>query len=546
MASFRNLPLLVMALMMGGVGGCAAVPVPTGEAAAPSVTVETPGTAEPLVVRGQSPAGTPQGTYPYGTLPGGYPRSAQPVSGGPPTTTLDPSAAAGPYLAAPYPQGQPNYGAPYSAPAGAGTSYSQQPTFTYQPPTGEFSSPPAANTFAPPPLPAAPAPGVPAVPGTVSPFTPGYPSFQPPSNLPPDIASTPTPLDVYVEETRTGQFMFGVAVNSNNGVTGQIVLSERNFDICRPPTSFDDLLSGAAWRGAGQGFRIEAQPGNQLQRYLVNFTEPYFLDTNISFSTSAFYMDRAYIDWTESRYGGRVGFGYRLTPDLSVNAALRAESVNVFNPRVLGVPELDEVLGKSELYSGRFTLIRDTRDLPFMPTQGQLIELSYEQVFGTFDYPRADISFAQYFLVRERPDGSGRHTLAYSSKIGFSGANTPIYENYFAGGFSTLRGYSFRGASPIVSGVRVGGQFQFINSLEYFFPLTADDMIRGTVFCDFGTVEQDIALRSQNFRVAPGVGLRINVPALGPAPLAFDFAFPVASAAGDDEQTFSFFFGAMR
>jgi len=46
-------------------------------------------------------------------------------------------------------------------------------------------------------------------------------------------------------------------------------------------------LSGAAWRGAGQGFRIEAQPGNQLQRYLISFTEPYFLDTNVSFSTSA-------------------------------------------------------------------------------------------------------------------------------------------------------------------------------------------------------------------------------------------------------------------
>jgi outer membrane protein insertion porin family len=181
-----------------------------------------------------------------------------------------------------------------------------------------------------------------------------------------------------------------------------------------------------------------------------------------------------------------------------------------------------------------------------MPTQGHLMELSYEQVFGTFDYPRADISYSQYFMVRERPDGTGRHTVAFSSKLGFSGSDTPIFENYFAGGFSTLRGYAFRGASPIDTGVRVGGQFQFLNSVEYFFPLTADEMIRGTVFCDYGTVERDIALHSSNFRVAPGVGLRINVPALGPAPLAFDFAFPLASADGDDEQSFSFYFGAMR
>ena len=71
-------------------------------------------------------------------------------------------------------------------------------------------------------------------------------------------------------------------------------------------------------------------------------------------------------------------------------------------------------------------------------------------------------------------------------------------------------------------------------------------MIKGVVFCDFGTVEEKIALQGENFRVAPGFGFRINVPALGPAPLAFDFAFPVATPTRDDEQMFSFFFGALR
>jgi outer membrane protein insertion porin family len=55
-----------------------------------------------------------------------------------------------------------------------------------------------------------------------------------------------------------------------------------------------------------------------------------------------------------------------------------------------------------------------------------------------------------------------------------------------------------------------------------------------------------VALHSDQFRVAPGFGLRINIPAMGPAPLAFDFAFPIASADTDREQIFSFFFGASR
>ena len=111
-----------------------------------------------------------------------------------------------------------------------------------------------------------------------------------------------------------------------------------------------------------------------------------------------------------------------------------------------------------------------------------------------------------------------------------------------------MRGFDFRGASPLEGGVRVGGEFQWLNSLEYMFPVTADDMIRGVVFCDFGTVERDITINKENFRVAAGFGFRIHMPAagMGGAPLAFDFAFPVATADGDEEQMFSFYMGVSR
>jgi len=442
-------------------------------------------------------------------MPGGYPRGPQPVSGGQPATI-----------------------SPYQPGGNSGLPQYNDPRMTgYQPPGID---PAAAG----PPLPPPPD-GILGSDGL--PITPAYPGFSPPSVV---LPGTPTPLDVFVEETRTGRFMFGIAVNSDAGVTGQITIDERNFDIAKPPGSWEDFGYGA-WRGAGQGFRIEAQPGNRVQRYLVSFTDPYFWN-DISFNASAFYFDRNYFDWSESRYGGRLSWGYRLTPDLSATAAIRAENINIFAPRVNTVDSLNDVLGRSDLFSGRISLMHDTRDLPFMPTEGHLFEIAYEQVFGSFDYPRGEVNYSQYFMLRQRPDGSGRHTLALTTKLGFSGSQTPIFENYFAGGFSTLRGFQFRGASPIDQGVRVGGQFQFINSAEYFFPLTADDMIRGTIFCDFGTVESDIAIRGDNFRVAPGFGFRINVPALGPAPLAFDFAFPLAMAPGDIEQRFSFFFGATR
>jgi outer membrane protein insertion porin family len=184
--------------------------------------------------------------------------------------------------------------------------------------------------------------------------------------------------------------------------------------------------------------------------------------------------------------------------------------------------------------------------LPFAPTEGHLIELTYEQAFGEYDYPRGEFDIRKYFLVRERPDGSGRHTISASLAAGFSGPDTPLFENYFAGGFSTIRGFEFRGASPVVDTVIVGGRFRLLGSVEYVMPLTADDMIKAVAFCDYGTVEEEITIDVDNFRVAPGFGFRVAVPALGPAPLAFDFAFPVAKADTDDEQVFSFFFGIGR
>ena len=351
---------------------------------------------------------------------------------------------------------------------------------------------------------------------------------------------------VNVQETQTGRLMVGAAVNSDAGLTGQIVIDERNFDWRRFPHSFDDIINGNAFRGAGQGFRVEAMPGRIVQRYLVQFTEPYLGGTRISFNLSGYLFDRRYFDWDEQRVGGRIGLGYRITPDMSVSTGIRAEGVNISDPRVIGVESLDDVLGDNELYSGRISLIQDTRDIPFAPTQGYFLELSYDQVFGSFDYPRGSVDWRRYFLVKERPDGSGRHVLGFSNKLSISGTQTPIYENYFAGGHGTLRGFEFRGASPQDSGVIVGGRFMLLGSVEYLFPITADDMLKGVVFCDYGTVEEDVKIESDDYRVAFGAGLRVSIPAMGPAPIALDFAVPVSREDTDDIQNFSFSVGVSR
>ena len=292
---------------------------------------------------------------------------------------------------------------------------------------------------------------------------------------------------------------------------------------------------------------MELAPGTDVERYLVSFTEPYWLGTDYSFSASGYLFQRQFFDWDEERVGGRFSLGRRLTPDLSISGGLRLEQVTLDDPRVDTSEQLNANLGTNDLYIGNIGLIRDTRDSFVQPTEGSYFAFTYSQAFGDFDFSRFDIDYRRYRLLYERPDGSGRHTISFGTKVGFTGSDTPVFENFFAGGFATLRGFEFRGASPLDGGARVGGEFQWLNTVEYTFPIKADDSIKGVLFCDFGTVEQEVEINSENFRVAPGFGLRVSAPGVGlGAPLAFDFAFPVSTADGDDEKIFSFNLGVQR
>jgi outer membrane protein insertion porin family len=351
-------------------------------------------------------------------------------------------------------------------------------------------------------------------------------------------------VDVFIPQNPSSRFNIGGTYNSDNSFLGQIVIEDRDFDI---PRRLGQITDPRAWRGGGKTFRLEAMPGNEVQRYLISLANPYFRGTENSVSVSGYFFDRNYFDWDEQRAGGRIALGRQMNQFLSFNAGLRLESVDIKDPRLMTSPDLNSVLGTSNLFLGSVGFVYDSRFDPVESANGSYLALKYTIGFGDYSYSRGDLEYRIHQLIYQRPDCSGRHILSYKTKLGVTGGGTPVFENFYAGGFSSLRGFAFRGVSPIQGGVRVGGEFMWVNSLEYSFPLTADDMIHGVGFVDFGTVEENVEINSSMFRAAPGVGLRVHVPFAGTAaPLAFDWAFPVATATGDDKQTFSFYLGLLR
>jgi outer membrane protein assembly complex protein YaeT len=364
-------------------------------------------------------------------------------------------------------------------------------------------------------------------------------------------------LLVRVQETKTGSLMFGVGVNSDAGLSGSVVLNEKNFDITRFPTSFDDFMAGRAFRGAGQELRLEAVPGTQVQRYSATWREPFLFDSPYSLTVGAYYYTRSYDEYDESRLGTRITIGRKLNQYWSVSGGVRIEDVGVhavpfFDPAVYQNAE-----GDSFLLGGQVGVTRDTRDSFLRPTEGSLLNLTFEEVTGDLPakgnnvvpgspkswsaYPSFNVDFNKYWTLYQRADNSGRHVLAYHGQVGWEGPDAPVFERFFAGGFRSMRGFQFRGISPQINGINVGGDFIMLNSLEYQIPVMANDHVYFVTFVDTGTVEPSMELK--DYRVSAGFGVRFVVPMLGPVPIALDFGFPIVKGPGDKEQVFSFWLG---
>ncbi|MFM7151900.1 MAG: outer membrane protein assembly factor BamA, partial [Gemmataceae bacterium] len=271
----------------------------------------------------------------------------------------------------------------------------------------------------------------------------------PDGSVRPTVSVLDNPLDpdspykdvlVSVQEASTGSLMFGLGVNSDSGLTGSIVLNERNFDITKIPTSFDDFLNGTAFRGAGQEFRLEAVPGTQLQRYVVSFREPFLFDTPYSLLLSGYFYQRQFNEYSEERLGGRMTLGRKISDYWSILSTVRVENVNVYNVPPWEPTDYTSVVGNNFLAGFRLGATRDSRDSVVRPTEGSLVDIGVEYVTGTFNFPLVNADISKFWTVWQRPDGSGRHVVSFHNQVGWAGTNTPVFERFFAGGFRSIRG----------------------------------------------------------------------------------------------------------
>ena len=366
---------------------------------------------------------------------------------------------------------------------------------------------------------------------------------------PPDLAN-PGYRDVFIEvqETNTGSLSFGAAVDSDAGVVGAISLNQRNFDIADYPDSFGEFFRGRAFRGAGQVFDLTIQPGSEVSTYSLSLTEPSLFGEDLSLSVGGFFRDRRFRQFDEERLGGRIGLSRRFGTRWVGSLSFRAENIDIQNIDSDAPVDVFDVEGGSSLTSVGFSLARTTIDNRFRPTKGTRTEFLIDRVgalSGDYNFTKLDAEHT-LFLTVDRDEFDRATVLSLKTRAGYipEDNEAPVFERFYLGG-RTFRGFDFRGIGPVgianntglPGNDQVGGQWLFFAGAEIEKPIW-QDIAAIVLFVDSGTISNDVGF--DDYRVSVGAGIRLYVPALGQAPLAFDFGFPIIDNDTDERQLFSF------
>ena len=365
-------------------------------------------------------------------------------------------------------------------------------------------------------------------------------------------------LDVDVTETSTGELSFGAGYSTSEGVIGDVSITERN------------LL------GNGQFLRLKFAGSLQRAQVDLSFTEPRFLDRNLSAGFDLYHKEIDQTDqsgFKQRKTGGQLRLGAPLAENLWIQGQYGLSRDEIFGVKDRASLAIKEACGATVLAAGQApncrgdayftslvgtTLTYDARNHPRTPTRGFYLQLEDEfaGLGGDVNYWRVGGEGRAYFPITEKITLIGRVIGGHIE--GWGGEDVKILDSYFKGG-ETVRGFerSGYGARDISTGDALGGNTYWAATAEVRFPLPLipDDLgISAAVFADAGSLfdvtggaKRALAtcttggkaclVDDNTIRSSVGASLLWNSPV---GPLRMDYAKVLSKSDVDREQNFRF------
>ena len=118
----------------------------------------------------------------------------------------------------------------------------------------------------------------------------------------------------------------------------------------------------------------------------------------------------------------------------------------------------------------------------------------------------------------------------------------PFFENFYAGGTNSVRGFRDNTLGPREATQPLGGAVKTVGSMEMYFPtLIKTPSARLSAFIDFGNVYRNADdFNVDTLRYSAGVAMLWRAPV---GPISISYAFPISKQPGDEVERLQFTFG---
>ncbi|KFI23407.1 outer membrane protein assembly factor BamA [Nitrosococcus oceani] len=339
-----------------------------------------------------------------------------------------------------------------------------------------------------------------------------------------------------VVERPSGSLSAGLGFSQSQGFIFNASITQRNF------------------LGSGKHVSFAFNNSQVNTIYSFGYTNPYYTIDGISRGFNLFYREtspfRANIArFSTDAYGGDMHFGIPVTENDRVRLGFGYQHTKV-NLTENSPQEyhkfVDSEGNKFDTFNTNLGWSRDSRNNALLTTDG-----SIQSLFGEITLPLGSLQFFKFgYRHRWFHPLSKSLTLMLNGDVAYGNAygNTeefPFFENFFAGGIHSVRGFKANTLGPKASdGTTLGGNFKMTGTIEVFFPVPfAEELksVRLGTFIDAGNVygiDQDISL--QGLRYSAGISANWLSP-FGSLQFSFAKAFNVQP--NDRPEVFQFSLG---
>ncbi len=345
-------------------------------------------------------------------------------------------------------------------------------------------------------------------------------------------------MNVTVKERLTGNLLLGIGFSDAEGAILSGSITESNLF------------------GTGKELTLSINTSESSKLLNVRYLNPYWTRAGVSRGVRLFLSDIDTSETTVAPYevdtrGVGMFFGLPLSEKHRLRLGVdldRTEISLTDTPAKVAQDFLAENDAVNDALKFTLGWSQDSLDSAFFPTRGALQSVTMEIALPGSDLEFYKLTYLAMRYWRVSTNTSFRAKAELARGDGYKDTRElPFYENFFAGGASSVRGYEARTLGPrdANTGDAIGGDRRVLGNLEWIFPVPGQSQnkaMRMSLFIDGGWVwgpREDVD--SSQLRYSAGLAFNWLSPV---GPLAISIASPLNDERGDETEKVQFTLGA--